>query len=149
MRSAEERLATAWWALRVGLGVGVFVAGLDKYFNLLATWSMYLSPIAERLLPVSEGLFMRCVGCVEMVVGIGVLTRWTRQSAYLLAAWLLAIAVNLAVSGNFWDLAIRDVEIAISAFALARLTEWRAALRQASGIERGGIAHLHPGGAEA
>jgi len=45
-----------------------------------------------------------------------------------MAAWLLAIALNLATTGRSWDLAVRDVEIALSAFTLARLTEWRATL---------------------
>ena len=30
----DSRLDRAWWALRIGLGVGPFLAGLDKYFNL-------------------------------------------------------------------------------------------------------------------
>lgn len=123
----DDRLGTAWWALRIGLGAGAFLAGLDKFFNLLTTWSMYLSPVAERLLPVSGAAFMRAVGVVEMAVGIAILTRWTRVGAYVMSAWLLAIAVNLATAGSFWDLALRDVEVALSAFALGRLTEWRTA----------------------
>lgn len=125
MSDAERRLGTAWWVLRMGLGVGAFAAGLDKFFNLLTTWSMYLSPFAERLLPVSAAVFMRAVGVVEMLVGLAILTRWTRAGAWAMAAWLAAIAVNLALAGTFWDLAVRDLEVAIAAFALARLTEWR------------------------
>lgn len=34
----SERLTTPWWALRVALGATAFLAGLDKYFNLLADW---------------------------------------------------------------------------------------------------------------
>ncbi len=126
MGAPEHRLATAWWALRVGLGLGVFLAGLDKFFDLLTTWSMYLSPLAERLLPVSDKVFMRGVGVVEMLIGLAILTRWTRVGAWAMAAWLLGIVVNLAVAGSFWDLAMRDLEVALAAFALARLTEWRA-----------------------
>ena len=125
MSSSEHKLATAWWALRVGLGLGAFLAGLDKFFNLLTTWSMYLSPLAERLLPVSAAVFMRAVGVVEMLVGLAILTRWTRLGAWVMSAWLLAIVANLAVAGSFWDLAMRDLEVALAAFALARLTEWR------------------------
>jgi hypothetical protein len=39
--------------LAVGLGAAAFLAGLDKFFNLLTNWSMYLSPLAERMLPIS------------------------------------------------------------------------------------------------
>jgi len=38
----DSRLDQAWWALRIGLGVGPFLAGLDKYFNLLANWPAYI-----------------------------------------------------------------------------------------------------------
>jgi hypothetical protein len=32
------RLNVGWWALRIGLGVGAIIAGIDKYFNKLADW---------------------------------------------------------------------------------------------------------------
>ncbi len=128
MNRTQERLVAAWWALRIGLGLGAFLAGLDKFFNLLTTWSMYLSPLAERVLPFSDPAFMRGVGVLEMLIGLAILTRWPRQGAYVLAAWLSGIAINLATTGNFWDLVVRDLEIALSAFTLGRLTEWRASL---------------------
>ena len=86
---------------------------------------MYLSPIAERLLPFSGTEFMKIVGIVEMLVGLAILTRWTRIGSYIAAVWLVMIAINLVSTGMFYDLAVRDVEIAIGAFTLARLTEVR------------------------
>jgi len=118
----DTRLDSAWWALRVGLGLGPFLAGLDKFFNLLANWEMYLSPTFVKLLPFSGGTFMRVVGIIEMIVGLAILTRWTRLGAYVAMVWLVAIAINLVTTGMFFDLAVRDVEIAIGAYALARLT---------------------------
>jgi uncharacterized membrane protein YphA (DoxX/SURF4 family) len=127
MRAIEERLNRAWWLLRVGLAASIFLAGLDKFFDRLAQWSMYLAPAAERLLPVSGDLFLRVAGVLEMAIGVLILTGFARAGAYALAAWLLAIAVNLALAGNFWDLVVRDVVNALAAFVLGRLTEWRAA----------------------
>ena len=121
----ERKLTLIWWTLRVALGVTAFLAGLDKFFNLLANWSMYLSPLAERMLPVSPEHFMRAAGVIEMAVGAAILFRYTRIAAYAAAAWLLAIAANLVVSGSFFDLAVRDINVAIAAFALAQLTEIR------------------------
>src|SRR4029079_9540593 len=106
--------------------VGPFLAGLDKFFNLLTNWEMYLSPLAEKMLPFSATTFMHIVGVIEMIVGLAILTRWTRLGAYVAAVWLVCIALNLVSTGAFFDLAVRDVEIAIGAFALARLTEARA-----------------------
>jgi hypothetical protein len=47
------RLNVGWWALRIGLGVGPIIAGIDKYFNKLADWGIYLSPLARKVIPVS------------------------------------------------------------------------------------------------
>ena len=121
----DPRLEQAWWALRIGLGIGPFLAGLDKYFNLLANWPGYMSPLALRILPFSAQTFMHIVGVIEMIVGLAILTRWTRLGAYVACAWLLAIAINLVSTGMFFDVAVRDVEIALAAFVLARLTEAR------------------------
>jgi uncharacterized membrane protein YphA (DoxX/SURF4 family) len=125
MKEFDDRLNTAWWALRIGLGLGPILAGIDKYFNLLADWSMYLSPVATKVVPVSASTFMHIVGVVEIVAGIVVLSRWTRIGSYVVMAWLLAIAVNFLTMRMFYDLAVRDVEIAIGAFTLAQLTAVR------------------------
>jgi hypothetical protein len=121
----NEKLNSAWWALRVGLGLGAFLAGLDKFFNILTDWGMYLSPLAERVLPVSGVVFMRAVGVIEMAAGIVILAGFARIGGYIVMGWLVAIAVNLVTTGVFFDLAVRDVEIAIAAYTLARLTEAR------------------------
>jgi uncharacterized membrane protein YphA (DoxX/SURF4 family) len=123
----DNRLNSAWWTLRIGLGVGPIVAGIDKYFNFLTNWSMYLSPLATKIIPVSPSTFMHLVGAVEVVAGVIVLTRWTRLGSYIVMLWLLGIAFNLLTTGMFYDLAVRDVEIALGAFALAKLTETREA----------------------
>ena len=120
----DSRLNQAWWVLRIGLGVGPFLAGLDKYFNLLTNWPMYISPLALKILPFSGPTFMHIVGGIEMLVGLAILTRWTRLGSYVASVWLLLIAINL-VSGMFFDVAVRDVEIALAAFVLARITEVR------------------------
>jgi hypothetical protein len=109
----------------VGLGLGPFLAGLDKFFNLLAPWTSYLSPVAVKLLPFSPETFMHLVGLIEMAVGLAILTKWTRLGAYVAAVWLVLIAVNLLATGTHFDIAVRDVEIALAAFVLAKLTEVR------------------------
>jgi hypothetical protein len=125
MTDKNDHLNTAWWALRIGLGVGPIITGLDKYFNKITDWGMYLSPLATRMIPVSTATFMHVIGVVEILAGIVVLSRWTRIGSYIVMAWLLGIAVNLLTMGMFYDLAMRDVEIAIGAFALSQLTAIR------------------------
>jgi hypothetical protein len=125
MRELDPRLNAAWWALRIGLGAGPIITGVDKYFNILANWEMYLSPIATRVLLVKDVTFMHVVGAVEILAGIVVFSRWTKIGSYIVGAWLVAIAINLVTTGVFYDLAMRDVEIAIGAFALSRLSAVR------------------------
>jgi len=121
----DQRLNSSWWALRIALGLAPFLAGLDKFFNLLTKWTMYLNPLALRVVPVAPETFMRAVSVIEMIVGIAILTRWTRLGAYVAAAWLVCIALNLVSMGAFLDVAVRDLLIAVAAFSLARLTEVR------------------------
>lgn len=125
MKEFDSHLNSAWWALRIALGVGPIVAGVDKYFNKLTDWTMYLSPLATKLLPVKDTTFMHIVGVVEVIAGIIVLARWTKIGGYIVGLWLLAIAANLLTTGMFYDLAVRDVEIAVAAFALSQLSAVR------------------------
>ena len=62
----DPRLDQAWWILRIGLGVGPFLAGLDKYFNLLTNWPAYISPLALKILPFSGQTFMHIGGVIEI-----------------------------------------------------------------------------------
>lgn len=118
-----ERLTTPWWSLRAALGAAAFLAGLDKFFNLLADWPCYLSPFVAQLLPLSPTVFMHAIGVVEMLVGAVILAGFTRLGGYVAAIWLCGIAVNLLLTGRYFDVAVRDVAMAIAAFTLARLTE--------------------------
>jgi len=127
MSGFDGRLNAAWWALRLGLAVEQIAAGTDKFFNKLADWSMYLSPMATKIIPVEPAHFMRAIGVVEIILGLFLLTRWTRLGAYLIMLWLIGIVINLLTTGMFYDLAVRDCEVAIAAFALAQLSAARAA----------------------
>lgn len=121
----DHRLNVAWWTLRIGLGVGPFLAGLDKFLNLLTNWDMYLNPLIPQMLHVDPAMFMHIVGVIEMAAGLLVFTRWTRYAAYIVAAWLVAISASLVSQGLFLDIAVRDLELALGAFVLAKLTEIR------------------------
>lgn len=125
MTNLDHRLNLGWWALKIGLGLGPIITGLDKYFNKLTDWTMYLSPLATKVVPVGAPTFMHIVGAIEILAGIIVLTRWTRIGSLIVALWLVAIAVNLLTMHMFYDLAMRDVEIAIGAFVLSQLSAVR------------------------
>lgn len=108
--------------LRIAFGLMATLAGLDKFFNILADWDRYISPVAAQLLPVSPSVFMGAVGIIEMIVGIAILTALPIVGAYVASAWLLLIAGNLVLAGYF-DIAVRDVVLSIAAFGLAKQLE--------------------------
>src|SRR5439155_19495998 len=106
MNTFDSHLNISWWALKIGLSLGPIITGIDKYFNKLTDWTMYLSPLATKIIPVSASTFMHAVVAIEIVAGIIVLSRWTKIGSYIVALWLLAIAVNLLTTGMFYDLAM-------------------------------------------
>ena len=119
----DRNLQSAWWPLRLAFFVGPFVAGLDKFFHLLTNWDQYLSPLAVKILGGFSHPFMLVVGVIEMCVGLMIITRWTKLGAYIASIWLVLIALNLITTGHYFDVALRDVGLALSAFGLAKLTE--------------------------
>lgn len=121
---SKTRIDSAFWILRLGLGASTFLAGADKFTNLLTNWEKYIAPEASNTIPMSDKNFLRAVGAIEMLVGVGILSSRTRLSSYAASGWLLAIAANLCLNKDY-DVAVRDVNMAIAAFALAQLSAAR------------------------
>jgi uncharacterized membrane protein YphA (DoxX/SURF4 family) len=120
----DTRLDIPTRAMRIALGLMATLAGLDKFFNILADWGSYVSPAAAQLLPFSPDVLMGIVGVVEVAVGLAILTTLPVLGAYVASAWLLLVALNVAAAG-YPDIAVRDVVLAIAAFTLARLVAVR------------------------
>ena len=137
----RKELESAWWMLRIGFGVAPALAGLDKIFrtNWLADWPSYISPLATDVLPIGGDAFMQIVGVIELAVGVAILTVATRVGAYVAAAWMVAIAVNLITTGQYFDVAVRDLLMAVAAYTLARLTE----VRESSGVRAPSVSIGH------
>ncbi len=139
----ERHTASAYWALRVALGVVPIVAGLDKFTNLLANWPAYLSPLAARLVPFGPIAFMRIAGVVEIVVGAAILLGFARVFGWVAMVWLAAIALNLVTTGHYLDVAARDAVMATAAFARARLAPAFERARTREGAGRAARAEAH------
>ncbi len=125
LQNTDDRLNTTWWALRLLFGLVPIAAGLDKFFNLLTNWETYLNPLATKVIPLGSATFLHIVGVIEIIAGIVVLSHFTKIGAYVVTAWLVAIALNLLTMGKFLDVAVRDLGLAVAAFSLAQLTAVR------------------------
>jgi len=110
----------AYRLLQLGFVVAPIAFGLDKFWNQMVYWPKYLAPWIDHLMPGSAQDFMYVVGVVEIVAGIAVLLK-PRYGAYLVAAWLAGIVVNLLSSPGWYDIALRDFGLMLGALTLARL----------------------------
>lgn len=121
-----QKVESVYQLLRAALGVMALAAGLDKFVELLANWSLYLAgPVRDVLGDAGAGWFMVAVGVIEALVGLAILSGGTRLFGYVLCAWLVGIACNLVI-GGWYDIAVRDLVIAAAAFSMARIAEARA-----------------------
>lgn len=118
---ATDRLIASWWTLKISYGMMSLIIGVDKFLHLLVEWSGYTAPVFARLMPFSPTLFMHIVAVLEIMLGLAVLTRWTRCGALTLGFWLLAVTINMVAAG-YYDIALRDWVLTAGAFALALLT---------------------------
>jgi hypothetical protein len=111
----------AYQILHLGFTVAPIVAGLDKFTHLLVDWDKYLAPFVNNLLGGHGHEFMLAVGVIEIIAGIGVALK-PRLFAYVVAAWLMGTIGNLLLTGQYYDIALRDFGLALGALALARLS---------------------------
>jgi hypothetical protein len=119
---AHQRSHQAYQILHLGFTIAPIVAGLDKFFNLLADWERYLAPIFPQMLGLAPETFMMIVGVIEIVAGIVVWVK-PRFGGYLVMAWLWGIILNLLLIPGYFDIALRDFGLSLGALALARLAE--------------------------
>jgi hypothetical protein len=112
----------AYWILHVGFTVAPILAGLDKFLHLLVNWDQYLPGVVANASPIQPHTLMLIVGVIEIVAGIGV---WLKPKifAYVVAAWLALIIINLLLIPGFFDIALRDFGLLLAALALGRLSQ--------------------------
>lgn len=111
----------AYKILHLAFIVAPIVAGLDKFLHLLVNWDQYLPQTINNLVGGHGHELMIAVGVIEIVAGIGVAFK-PKFFAYVVAAWLLLIIVNLLMIPGYFDIALRDFGLLLGALALARLS---------------------------
>ena len=110
----------AFWLLRVAFTVAPIAFGVDKFFNVLVNWEGYLAPWIRDASPLSATHTMYVVGVIEILAGVLVALK-PRYAAYVVAAWLGGIIINLLSYSGFYDVALRDFGLLLGALTLARL----------------------------
>ena len=118
---ADAAKYQAYQILRIAFTVAPIVAGLDKFAHLLVDWDKYLPATVNNMLGGHGHEFMLVVGVIEIVAGIGVFLK-PKIFAYVVSAWLVLIIVNLLMIPGYYDVALRDLGLALGALALGRLS---------------------------
>src|SRR4051794_17447002 len=118
--AATDPRYQAFLMLRVGFTVAPILFGLDKFFNVMVDWPKYLAPWINDIIPGTAQQFMYFVGVTEIVAGVLVALK-PRYGAYVVAAWLAGIIINLLTYSGFYDIALRDFGLMMGALTLARL----------------------------
>jgi uncharacterized membrane protein YphA (DoxX/SURF4 family) len=110
----------AFALMRLAFTVAPIAFGLDKFFNVLVHWPNYLAPWLNDIAPGSGQQFMYFVGGSEILAGIIVALK-PRYGAYVVAAWLGGIIINLLTYSGYYDIALRDFGLMLAALTLGRL----------------------------
>ncbi|MGE3108947.1 MAG: DoxX family membrane protein [Vicinamibacterales bacterium] len=119
-----QALNRTYVPLRLCYGLVPIIAGADKFTNLLTDWSKYLPEFMTKVVPVSPHTFMMGVGIIEIIAGLAVLTALPRLGAYVVALWLVLIAGAVTLAG-FYDVAVRDLAMALGAYTLGSVAALR------------------------
>ena len=114
----------AFQLLRTVFVIAPIAFGLDKFTNFLADWTIYLAPWINDIVPGNAEQAMYAVGVIEIAAGFVVAVA-PRIGAFVVAAWLLGIIVNLLSLGDFYDIALRDFGLLVGALALGLLAQAR------------------------
>jgi uncharacterized membrane protein YphA (DoxX/SURF4 family) len=110
----------AYALMRLALTIAPIAFGLDKFFNVMVDWPVYLAPWINDIAPGSGQDFMYFVGAIEIVAGLTVALK-PRYGAYVVAGWLAGIVINLLTHSGYYDIALRDFGLMLAALTLARL----------------------------
>jgi uncharacterized membrane protein YphA (DoxX/SURF4 family) len=120
-RDASNPTYQAYRILHFGFTALPVIAGLDKFTHILVNWDMYMAPVIARISPIPTHRLMMVIGVIEIIAGILVAIK-PRIGAYVVAAWLCGIIINLLLLSGYYDIALRDFGLALGAIALARLS---------------------------
>jgi len=117
----ENKFNSLWNISRYIYGLVPILIGADKFTFFIVNWNIYVSPLVASYFPIMY--FVPIVGIIEIVAGLFILTKWPRFGAYLVAAWIGLVIINLFMIGGMYDIILRDVAIAFGYIVFGMMTE--------------------------
>src|SRR5579863_1061023 len=126
----DQKLNSMWTIGRYVYGLVPILIGADKFTYFIVNWNIYVSPFVASYFPITY--FVPIVGIIEIVAGLLILTKFPRFGAYLVAAWIGLVIVNLFMIGDMYDIILRDVAIAFGYIMFGLLTQLKETARPTS-----------------
>ncbi len=117
----ENKFNNTWIISRYVYGLVPILIGADKFAFFIVNWNIYVSPFVASYFPIMY--LVPIVGIIEIVAGLLILTKYPRFGAYLVAAWIGLVIVNLFMIGDMYDIILRDVAIAFGYIVFGMMTE--------------------------
>ncbi len=121
-KTSKDQGFQAFRILQIAFVLVPIVAGLDKFFNILTDWVNYIAPLFQGILNGSAQGFMMVVGVVEIIAGIGVLLK-PKLFACIISIWLFCVIINLIMTDQYFDIALRDTGLLLGSLALGKLSQ--------------------------
>ncbi len=133
INNENPNVIRAWYLLYYTYGLLPIITGLDKYFDFLADWYIYLNPAIPKILNKTPESFMYSIGVTEIIMGLLVFIK-PRIGGYIIVIWLLLICINLISMGTHtheeyahvmrhYDIVVRDIVMAVGAYVLVLLSK--------------------------
>lgn len=133
MDNQKSNIIKSWYLLYYTYGFLPIITGLDKYFDFLADWYIYVNPNIPLLLNLTPEVFMYITGIAEIIMGLLVFIK-PRLGGSIIVVWLLIICLNLISMGTHsheeyahlmrhYDIVVRDIVMAVGAYVLVLLSK--------------------------
>ena len=110
----------AYLLLRLAFTVAPIVFGLDKFFNVLVDWPMYLAPWINDIVP-GSGQRLHAPRRRRSRSSPASPSRSGRATAPWSPPGSAGIIINLLTYSGYYDIALRDFGLMLGALTLARL----------------------------
>ena len=124
----DNKFNSIWTISKYVYGLVPVLIGLDKFSFLIVNLNIYVSPFAASIIPIIYLVPM--IGIIEIIAGFLILTKFPRFGAYLVAAWIGVVIINLFLLCGMYDIILRDVAIAFGYIMFGMLTELKESANQ-------------------
>jgi uncharacterized membrane protein YphA (DoxX/SURF4 family) len=124
MRSiiVQRTLTKVCLLLRITYALLFIVVGIDKFFNIITQWQIYVHPDLMLLVPITAYQFLAFFGALQIMIGVIILSPWSLWGINGGLLMLIGIFINLVSMQGITVVLIHDLFMIIALIVLILLT---------------------------